>query len=151
MLQKKNCLISGIFLLFLFSCSTNNLKKKKTVFSKLDVTESGIDFNNIITENDSVNLISNEYTYMGGGVGIIDINNDGLQDVFFSGNQVSSRLYLNEGNNHFKDITLSAGVSTISWCTGVSVVDINNDGLADSYLLLYSALKRDSFSMNNWK
>ena len=78
MLLKKNCLISGIFLLFLFSCSTNNLKEKKTVFSKLDVTESGIGFNNIITENDSVNLISNEYTYMGGGVGIFDICNVSL-------------------------------------------------------------------------
>ena len=134
MLLKTNYFILSFFLLLLFSCSTNNLKEKKKVFSKLNATESGIDFNNIISENDSVNLIRNEYTYMGGGVGIIDINNDGLPDIFFSGNQVSSKLYLNEGNNHFKDITISAGVSTISWCTGVSVVDINNDGYQDLYI-----------------
>ena len=75
MLLKTNYFILSIFLLLLFSCSTNNLKEKKTVFSKLNAAESGIGFNNIITENDSVNLISNEYTYMGGGVGIIDISN----------------------------------------------------------------------------
>lgn len=130
-----------ILLLLLFSCSTDSVKGKKNVFSKLTATESGIGFNNIITENDSVNLIKNEYAYMGGGVGIIDINNDGLQDIFFSGNQVSSRLYLNEGNNHFKDITISAGVSTNSWCTGVSVVDINNDGYQDLYISVSGGAK----------
>lgn len=123
------------------------------VFSKLDITESGIGFNNIITENDSVNLISNEYTYMGGGVGIIDFNNDGLQDVFFSGNQVSSKLYLNEGNNHFKDVTLSAGVFTSTWCTGVSVVDINNDGYQDLYISVSGSVsgnaRRNLLFINN--
>src|SRR5687767_648679 len=118
----------GTVLLLLFSCSADRAKVKRTVFSKTTIAESGIDFNNRITEDDSVNLINNEYAYMGGGVGIIDVNNDGLQDIFFSGNQVSCKLYLNEGDNHFKDITASAGVSTNSWCTGVSVADINNDG-----------------------
>ena len=80
----------------------------------------------------------NEFAYMGGGVGIIDINNDGLKDIFFCGNQVSSKLYLNKGNNHFEDITLSAGVSTSDWITGISVVDINNDGYDDIYLCTYN-------------
>lgn len=122
------------FILLLLSCGNNKVKNSKTIFTKLDAAASGIDFNNIIQENDSVNLINNEYAYMGGGVGIIDINNDGLQDIFFSANQQSSKLYLNEGNNHFKDITISAGVSTKSWCTGVSVIDINNDGYQDIYV-----------------
>ena len=79
-------------------------------------------------------MFVNEYTYMGGGVGIGDFNNDGLEDIFFTGSQVSSRLYINKGNMHFKDVTNSAGVSTNGWCTGVSVIDINNDGWPDIYV-----------------
>ena len=126
--------LSSTALLLLFSCSTDTAKVKRTIFSKSTIAESGIDFNNKITEDDSVNLINNEYAYMGGGVGIIDVNNDGLQDIFFSGSQVSCRLYLNGGGNRFKDITANAGISTNSWCTGVSVVDINNDGYQDLYI-----------------
>ena len=153
MLSKTACFFLSTLLLLTYSCSNNSIKPVKKVFIKLNAAESGIDFNNIITENDSVNLISNEYTYMGGGVGIIDINNDGLQDVFFSGNQVSSKLYLNEGNNHFKDITLSAGVSTSTWCTGVSVVDINNDGYQDLYISVSGSVsgnaRRNLLFINN--
>ena len=79
-------------------------------------------------------MFVNEYTYMGGGVGIGDFNNDGLQDIFFAGNQVSSKLYINKGNLRFEDITQKAGVPTNTWCTGVSVVDINNDGWPDIYV-----------------
>ncbi len=79
-------------------------------------------------------MFVNEYTYMGGGVGVGDFNRDGLPDLFFAGNQVSSRLYLNKGNMHFEDVTQKAGVSTDTWCTGVSVVDINNDGWPDIYV-----------------
>ena len=79
-------------------------------------------------------MFVNEYTYMGGGVGIGDFNNDGLEDIFFTGNQVSSQLYINKGNMHFEDVTKSAGVSTNGWCTGVSVIDINNDGWPDIYV-----------------
>ncbi len=81
-----------------------------------------------------MNLFANEYSYMGGGVGIGDFNRDGLPDIFFAGNQVSSRLYLNKGNMHFEDITRAAGVTTDTWCTGVSVIDINNDGWPDIYV-----------------
>ncbi len=91
-------------------------------------------FNNAITENDSVNMFVNEYTYMGGGVGVADFNHDGLQDIFFAGNQVSSKLYVNKGNMQFNDVTDKAGLTTHGWCTGVSVVDINNDGWADIYV-----------------
>jgi len=79
-------------------------------------------------------MFVNEYTYMGGGVGVGDFNNDGLEDIFFSGSQGSSKLYINKGNFRFEDITLKAGVSTDSWCTGVSIVDINNDGWPDIYV-----------------
>ena len=103
-------------------------------FSFLPSSETGIDFKNTITENDSLNMFVNEYTYMGGGVGVGDFNNDGLEDIFFAGNQVSSQLYINKGNMKFENITQKAGVATSSWCTGVSIVDINNDGWPDIYV-----------------
>jgi hypothetical protein len=111
-----------------FSCS------KKT-FKKLDAQNTGIRFNNIITENDSVNILDLEYVYNGGGVAISDFNNDGLQDVFFTGNQVGNRLYLNKGHMQFEDITAAAGIAAKDrWNTGVATVDINHDGLMDIYV-----------------
>ena len=118
--------------ILVLSCKENN--KPGTLFSKLDAGTSGIHFSNTITENDSVNLIVDEYAYMGSGVGVGDFNNDGLPDLFFGASQASCRLYLNLGNHHFRDITKTAGLETTSWCTGISVVDINNDGYPDIYV-----------------
>lgn len=117
----------------LFSCTTTP-KKEGLYFTILPASETGVNFKNTIVENDSTNMFVNEYTYMGGGVGIGDFNRDGLEDIFFAGNQVSSRLYINKGNFHFEDITKKAGVTTDEWCTGVSVIDINNDGWPDIYV-----------------
>ncbi|MEJ7589723.1 MAG: CRTAC1 family protein, partial [Ferruginibacter sp.] len=108
-------------------------------FVLLDKSETNIDFNNRITENDSVNFLTNQYIYIGSGVGIGDFNNDGLQDIFFSGEQVSCKLYLNKGNFTFEDITEQAGLRTNKWCAGVSIVDINNDGLIDIYVAVSHA------------
>src|SRR5674476_935213 len=126
----KKYLIPAIFLFNILSCSSPK-KKDGLHFTILPSSETGIDFKNTITEDDSTNMFVNEYTYMGGGVGVGDFNNDGLPDVFFAGNQVSSKLYINKGNMHFEDITQKAGVLTNTWCTGVSVIDINNDGWLD--------------------
>ena len=104
------------------------------MFKRLSSGHSNIHFANNITENDSVNILSYYYCFNGGGVGIADFNNDGLQDIFFTGNMVSSKLYLNKGNLQFEDITVPAGVTTHQWLMGVSVVDINNDGWMDIYL-----------------
>ncbi|WP_373331100.1 VCBS repeat-containing protein [Salmonirosea aquatica] len=109
------------------------------LFRQLPSSRTGISFNNRIQESDSLNVLRFEYLYNGGGVGIGDFNKDGWQDVFFTGNQVSCRLYLNQGQLAgkpltFKDITKEAGVGTNAWCTGVTVVDINQDGWDDIYV-----------------
>jgi len=118
----------------LMSCSG---PKNDPLFTALPASESGIDFSNDIHDNDSTFSFINEFGYMGGGVGIGDFNNDGLRDIFFTGNQVSSKLYLNKGNNQFDDITDRAGTGTDVWCTGVSIVDINQDGFDDIYLCVF--------------
>lgn len=94
----------------------------------------GIDFKNSIITSDTFNALTFEYIYNGAGVGVGDFNNDGLEDLFFGGNQVTSKLYLNNGGLKFNDITKQAGVETDRWVTGVSVVDINHDGLLDIFL-----------------
>ena len=104
------------------------------LFTLLSPHQTGVTFANTITTSDSMNLQNHVYLYNGAGVAVGDINNDGLPDLFFSGNMVSSRLYLNKGNMRFEDITERAGVTTNRWCTGATMVDINNDGLLDIYV-----------------
>lgn len=107
----------------------------KTLFTKLNVEDTGIDFSNRIIENDTLNILDFEYVYNGGGVGIADMNGDSLPDVVFSGNQADSRLYLNKGAMQFANISTKAGISNLGrWCSGVSLVDINADGRMDIYL-----------------
>lgn len=124
-----------------FSCRQGN---EATLFRMLDPAETGIDFVNTITENDHYNLYDYEYVYNGGGIGILDINNDGLLDFIAGGNQVSSRLYLNKGDFSFEDITTTAGLTTDRWITGISIVDINNDGFDDIYLCVAGNAKVSS-------
>ncbi len=118
--------------LILFSCQKQT--KSALFFTNLSSSETNITFNNQITESDSVNFYTNEYMYIGSGVGVGDFNNDGLQDVFFGASQVGSKLYLNKGAFRFEDITEKAGISKTQWITGVSVIDINQDGWQDIYL-----------------
>jgi enediyne biosynthesis protein E4 len=97
--------------------------------------QTGIRFANTLTEDDSVyNALDFDNLYNGAGVAIGDVNNDGLQDVYFGGNMVSSRLYLNRGGLRFDDVTQVAGVGTRAWVTGVTMVDINQDELLDIYV-----------------
>ena len=122
--------------------------KEKTLFKQINADESGIHFNNIIQDNDTLNILDVENIYNGGGVGIGDFNNDQLQDIYFTGNTVPNKLYLNKGNFRFEDVTDSAGVTGSGrWSRGVSVVDINNDSLQDIYVcasLLSDAKKREN-------
>lgn len=120
-----------------FALSSCGAKEKNTLFSQLPSSASGIHFNNEIRDTDSSYSFINEFGYMGGGVGIGDFNNDGLKDIYFSGNQVSSRLYINKGKNKFDDITEKAGVATNVWATGVSIADVNSDGFDDIYVCVF--------------
>lgn len=104
------------------------------IFISKNPQETGIDFQNTLKENDSMNYFTYAYMYMGGGISVGDINNDGLEDLFFTGNMVSNKLYLNEGELNFHDITASAGITgSGKWYTGVTMVDINHDGYLDIY------------------
>ncbi len=121
-----------LFVLFgLASCSF----RTKPMFNLLDVTKTQINFENTITETDDFNILTNEYIFNGGGIAISDFNQDGLPDVFFTGNMVSNRLYLNQGGLKFKDVTTQANLGTNGfWSTGVAVADVNEDGLMDLYV-----------------
>ena len=106
-----------------------------TLFKLLPASQTGVTFNNQLTESDSLNILNQANIYNGGGVGIGDFNGDGLMDIYFAGNMVSNKLYLNKGSMKFDDITAVANVGGDGrWSTGVSVVDINADGLPDIYV-----------------
>lgn len=131
-------------LLLVSSCR----RAKPTLFEQIPSSHSGIHFNNLITENDSINPIDNAYVYNGGGVGVGDFNNDGLPDLYFTGNMVANKLYINKGDFKFEDVTEVAGVDGMGrWGRGIAVIDINNDGLLDMYIcnsLLKDSLKRQN-------
>ena len=109
--------------------------EKNTLFESISPDSSNIHFANNITTTDSLNIFTYEYLYNGAGIGIGDFNNDGLPDIFFAGNQVPCKIFINKGNFHFEDITQNSGISIDKgWPFGVSVVDINQDGRPDIYV-----------------
>jgi enediyne biosynthesis protein E4 len=134
--MKSGNLLTGSLLIAIIVVSCKDTPKQ-TLFRQLSAEESGVRFSNDVHDRDSSHSFINEFGYMGGGVGIGDFNNDGLKDIFFSGNQVSCRLYLNKGDNKFEDRTKDAGLETRVWATGVSIADINSDGYDDIYLCVY--------------
>ena len=135
----KNNLFSSLISLFLSNC-----QQEEPLFEPIDADDSGIHFINQITETDTLNPLRFEYIYNGAGVGVADFNNDGLTDVYFASNQVSGELYLNKGDFKFENITKISQTQTKLWCTGVSIVDINQDGWQDIYLSTINPLKGKS-------
>lgn len=148
--------IVSTFIVFLYSCQNtkeDQAPPTQSLLEKLSPEETGLTFINEILEDEQVNLITFSYVYNGAGIGIGDFNNDGLPDIYLAGNSKSSRLYLNKGDWKFEDITEAAGVQTEGWSTGVSVVDINQDGFADIYVCrsgpLGEELRKNLLFVNN--
>src|SRR5690606_28184118 len=132
-------LLLPVLIVGLNGCKKNenvesDLNEKFKVFEAISSSDNGIDFANTLTENDSLNYFTYPYLYMGGGIAAGDINNDGLIDLYFTGNQVSNKLYINKGNLQFEDVTEQAGVGgDTRWYTGVAMADVNGDGFLDIY------------------
>jgi hypothetical protein len=133
-----------LHILFFMSFCAFAQKPQPTLFKAVPNNETGINFANVLKESPELNIISYEYFYNGGGVGLGDFNNDGLMDIYFSGNMQPGRLYLNKGNLKFEDITAKAGVGgKRGWKTGVSIADVNGDGLQDIYLCYSGPLDKE--------
>lgn len=162
MMPFKNKILMGAALAFtLFSCGKGDSKQvvsaykpeapvapADALFQKLDAGASGITFKNEIKETHELNIVANSYLYNGGGVGVLDVNNDGLQDLYFTSTMGSCKLYLNRDGLKFEDISAAAGVEAAAGLkTGVSVVDINADGWQDIYVCR-TALKPNENSRN---
>jgi enediyne biosynthesis protein E4 len=122
-------------ILILTACSDEPKKSRNTLFQKREPVQTGIDFVNELSPNNNFDVFRYRNYYNGGGVAIGDINNDGLPDVYLTSNMNGNRLYLNKGGFKFQDITIQAGVKgTRNWSTGVSMADVNADGLLDIYV-----------------
>ena len=157
----------SVIIVFLLIQSCNQESKNDTsdaqalnaveLFTLLPATQTGIDFNNELVEDATTdnNVLSYSHYYNGAGVAIGDVNNDGLPDIFFTGNEVPNRLYINKGNLKFEDVTEKAGINPPNkfWSTGACMVDINDDGFQDIYVCQYGphpAEKRENlFLINN--
>ena len=125
-----------VIAIFFFCCNDKSKNENAgLLFTKLSSAKTNIDFSNLISYSEEFNPYTFRNFFNGGGVAIGDVNNDGLPDVFFCSNQQSNKLYLNKGSFKFDDVTEKAGVSSDSvWSTGVTMADVNGDGLLDIYV-----------------
>ena len=133
--------VFALFIVFFLSCNNDTKEaiseadSSETLFTLLPPDQTGIDFVNSVENQKNFNIFKYRNFYNGGGVAIGDINNDGLADIYFTGNMVANKLYLNKGNFKFEDISATAGIEgNKPWSTGVNMVDINQDGLLDIYI-----------------
>lgn len=134
-MKNLNLVVILMAMLVFQACKSENKSKENALFEVKDSTVTGVNFINKVVDTEKVNLMDYLYFYNGGGVSTGDINNDGLADVYFVSNQGKNKLYLNKGNFKFEDITEKAGVAGFSdWQTGVTMADINGDGLLDIYV-----------------
>ncbi|TDB59853.1 VCBS repeat-containing protein [Arundinibacter roseus] len=134
-----------VFVACLINFTACSPPEEPTLFERLKAGETGVTFENRLTESEQWNILAYEYYYNGGGVAVGDFNNDGKPDLYFTGNQVANAFYLNKGNFQFEDITQQAGLAgrTDGWATGVTVADVNADGFLDIYVCYSGPLPAD--------
>ncbi len=147
------CFLLGSWLVA--SCNSEfNESPENKLFTSLSPDKTNIQFSNTLSPNNQLNIIEYLYYYNGGGVAIADFNNDSLPDIYFTANQSENKLYLNKGDFVFEDITTAAGVAGKGdWANGVTVADVNGDGLLDIYVCYVSGYKglrgRNELYINN--
>ncbi|MEP0132998.1 MAG: VCBS repeat-containing protein [Eudoraea sp.] len=135
--MKIKIVIVAICLLLMLITSCDNTEKNTVLFQSVTPQNSGLDFTNALTENDSINILDNEFVYNGSGVALGDLDGDGLDDIFLTGNQVDNSFFLNKGQLKFIDVSSDAGINkpdSLLWSSGVSIIDINLDGKQDIYI-----------------
>jgi hypothetical protein len=149
--KMKPIYIFSFIILFFTACQQEESVSTHTkLFTQLYAKETGIDFRNDLNETFQVNLMTNEYMYSGGGVAVGDIDNDGLQDLYFVSNQGQDKLYLNKGNFEFEDITAKAGIPLVTgWSAGVTMEDVNSDGYLDIYVVKGGEYEKDPAQRKN--
>ena len=153
-LNSSKLLLKHFFYCFIFLYAFTGCDNNEQLFTQLSPSSTGIKFQNILQETDEFNVLTYGYLYNGGGVAVGDINNDSLPDLYFTGNMVGSRLYLNNGDFKFEEIAKNAGVfAEGNWNTGATMADVNGDGYLDIYVCKSAALnperRRNQLFINN--
>ncbi|MCC6282162.1 MAG: VCBS repeat-containing protein [Saprospiraceae bacterium] len=132
---QKTCTVACLLLSSVMCVTCNKGEKKPALFQLLRKETTGLDFENVLHQSGEFNVFNYMYFFNGGGVGAGDFNNDGRTDLYFTSNMGPNKMFLNEGNLKFKDVTEQAGVAGMEgWTSGVSIVDLNNDGMLDLYV-----------------
>ena len=149
--MRLNNLVLGTGLaIFIFSCNNKAQKSKgEEIFSIKPALETGIDFSNTLIESGALNIVEYLYYYNGGGIAVGDINNDGLEDIYFCSNQGADKLYINKGGLKFEDVSVTSGIGQEpTWSTGVTMDDVNGDGHVDIYVCKVSFLNNADSTHN---
>jgi hypothetical protein len=141
----KYIFLGSLLSALLVSCTKKGKPDNDFLFEKVSSSHSGVDFRNDLEFDEKFNIFTYRNFYNGGGVALGDVNNDGLIDIYFTSNQGENKLYLNEGDFKFRDVTAEAGVAgTRAWSTGVAMADVNGDGWLDIYVCNSGDIKGDN-------